>query len=193
MQDCPRQWKVKYWARLKGGGGGGFRRNRRTTDQVCVVSGIGQIRRSQGKKTWMAFCRGVASKRVWCEKGGSLWKSGPLYTYVWKMRFFCDWLIGFLPYVATKCTANKKKKPSRKVFWYQVPTDTLFTMEQRQKRPPEQVQQTFEHTGAACWFCLVTIKGDRTCGVVRLEVPNGSQNEKTKSPSTCKQTKKKKE
>ena len=36
-------------------------------------------------------------------------------------------------------------------------------MEQRQKRPPEQVQQTFEHTGAACWFCLVTIKGDRTC------------------------------
>ena len=34
---------------------GGFRRNRRTTDQVFVVSGIGQIRRSQGKKTWMAF------------------------------------------------------------------------------------------------------------------------------------------
>ena len=37
------------------GGGGGFRRNRRTTDQVFVVSGIGQIRRSQGKKMWMAF------------------------------------------------------------------------------------------------------------------------------------------
>ena len=36
---------------------GGFRRNRRTTDQVFVVSGIGQIRRSQGKKTWMAFLR----------------------------------------------------------------------------------------------------------------------------------------
>ena len=33
----------------------GFRRNRRTTDPVFVVSGIGQIRRSQGKKTWMAF------------------------------------------------------------------------------------------------------------------------------------------
>ena len=34
---------------------GGFRRNRRTTDQVFVVSGIGQIRRSQVKKTWRAF------------------------------------------------------------------------------------------------------------------------------------------
>ena len=39
----------------------------------------------------------------------------------------------------------------------------FFTMEQRQKRPPEQVQQTFEHTGAACGFCLVTITGNRTC------------------------------
>ena len=39
----------------------------------------------------------------------------------------------------------------------------FFAMEQRQKRPPEQVQQTLEHTGAACWFCLVTIKGDRPC------------------------------
>ena len=27
-----------------------------------------------------------------------------------EMRFFCGWLMGFLPYVATKCTANKKKK-----------------------------------------------------------------------------------
>ena len=26
-----------------------------------------------------------------------------------KSEFFCGWLMGFLPYVATKCTANKKK------------------------------------------------------------------------------------
>ena len=40
----------KILGEAQGGGGGGFRRNRRTTDQVFVVSGIGQIRRSQGKK-----------------------------------------------------------------------------------------------------------------------------------------------
>ena len=42
-------------SKILGEAQGGFRRNRRTTDQVFVVSGIGQIRRSQGKKTWMAF------------------------------------------------------------------------------------------------------------------------------------------
>ena len=42
-------------SKILGKAQGGFRRNRRTTDQVFVVSGIGQIRRSQGKKTWMAF------------------------------------------------------------------------------------------------------------------------------------------
>ena len=30
---------------------GGFRKNRRTTDKLFVVNGIGQLRRSQGKKT----------------------------------------------------------------------------------------------------------------------------------------------
>ena len=34
---------------------GGFRKNRRTTDKIFVVNGIGKLRRSQGKKTWMAF------------------------------------------------------------------------------------------------------------------------------------------
>ena len=82
--------------------------------------------------------------------------------------------MGFLPYVATKCTANKKKKPPRKVFLYQVQTDTLFHNGTAAKRPSEQVQQikfsslsaptkiarkseftievqqTFERTGAAC-------------------------------------------
>ena len=42
-------------SKILGEAQGGFRRNRKTTDQVFVVSGIGQIRRSQGKKTWMAF------------------------------------------------------------------------------------------------------------------------------------------
>ena len=37
-------------SKILGEAQGGFRRNRRTTDQVFVVSGIGQIRRSQGKK-----------------------------------------------------------------------------------------------------------------------------------------------
>ena len=41
------------------------------------------------------------------------------------MRNFGGWLMGFLPYAATKCTANKKNPP-RKVFLYQVQTDTLF-------------------------------------------------------------------
>ena len=37
---------------------------------------------------------GVASKRVWVKKGGSFWKSGPLYTYVWKCDFFAvDWWV----------------------------------------------------------------------------------------------------
>ena len=34
---------------------GGFRKNRRTTDKIIVVNGSGQLRRSRGKKTWMAF------------------------------------------------------------------------------------------------------------------------------------------
>ena len=34
---------------------GGFRKNRRTVDQVFVVNGIAQWRRSKGLKTWMAF------------------------------------------------------------------------------------------------------------------------------------------
>ena len=58
---------------------------------------------------------------------------------------------------------QQEKKPPRKVFLYQVQTDTLFHNGTAAKRPPEQVQQTFESTGAACWFCFVTIKRDRTC------------------------------
>ena len=63
---------------------------------------------------------------------------------------FCGWLMGFLPYVATKCTANKKKNHPEKSSYTRYRQTLFFTMEQRQKRPPEQVQQTFEHTGAAC-------------------------------------------
>ena len=40
-------------------------------------------------------CRGVASKRVGGKKGGSFWKSGPLYTYVWKCDFFLRLADGF--------------------------------------------------------------------------------------------------
>ena len=34
---------------------GGFRKNRQVVDHLFVVSGIAQLRRIEGKKTWMAF------------------------------------------------------------------------------------------------------------------------------------------
>ena len=34
---------------------GGFRKNRQTVDHLFVVSGVVQLRRIEGKKTWMAF------------------------------------------------------------------------------------------------------------------------------------------
>ena len=34
---------------------GGFRKNRLTVDHLFVVSGISQLRRIEGMKTWLAF------------------------------------------------------------------------------------------------------------------------------------------
>ena len=34
---------------------GGFRRDRQTIDQLFVLNSITQLRRSRGKKTWLAF------------------------------------------------------------------------------------------------------------------------------------------
>ena len=34
---------------------GGFRKKRQTVDQLFVVNGVTQLRRSEGKKTWLAF------------------------------------------------------------------------------------------------------------------------------------------
>ena len=55
---------------------GGFRRNRRTTDQVFVVSGIGQVRRSQGKKTWMAFLDFKKAFLTLLKAFPSVWREG---------------------------------------------------------------------------------------------------------------------
>ena len=50
------------------------------------------------------------------------------------MRFFCGWLMGFLPYVATKCTVNKKKNHPEKSSYTRYRQTLFFTMEQRQDR-----------------------------------------------------------
>ena len=50
----------------------GFRRNRGTVDKVFVVNGIGQMRRNEGKETWMALLDfKKAFPSVWRE---GLWK-----------------------------------------------------------------------------------------------------------------------
>ena len=105
--------------------------------------------------------------------GGSFWKSGPLYTYVWKCEFFCGWLMGFLPYVTTKCTANKKKKnPTRKVFLYKVQTDTLFHNGTAAKKATRTSSADFR----AHRRCLLILprhdQGQSNLCVVRLEIPN---------------------
>ena len=106
-----------------------------------------------------------------------------------EMRFFCGWLMGFLPYVATKCTANKKKNPKR-VSLYQVQTDTLFHNGTAAKKATRTSSADFR---AHRRYLLILPRHDQgrsNLCVVRLEIPNRSKNEKTKSPSTCKQTKK---
>ena len=107
------------------------------------------------------------------------------------MRFFCGWQMGFLPYVATKCSANKKKNPPRIVFLFQVQTDTFFHNGTAAKKATRTSSADFR----AHRRCLMILprhdQGRSNLCVVRLEIPNRSKNEKTKSPLTCKQTKKK--
>ena len=67
---------------------GGFRKNRRTTDQIFVVNGIGQARRSQGKKTWMAFLDfKKAFPSVWRE---GLWRKMKRYGIDGKFLRVCE-------------------------------------------------------------------------------------------------------
>ena len=75
-------------SKILGEAQGGFRRNRRTTDQVFAVSGIGQIRRSQGKKTWMAFLDlRKAFPSVWRE---GLWEKMKYYGIDGKFLRLCQ-------------------------------------------------------------------------------------------------------
>ena len=104
---------------------------------------------------------------------------------------FCGWLMGFLPYVANKCTANKKKPP-RKVFLYQVQTDTLFHNGTAAKKATRTSSADFRAHRRCLYILPRHDQGRSNQCVGRLEIPNISKNEKTKSPSTCKQTKKKK-
>ena len=94
------------------------------------------------------------------------------------MRFFCGWLMGFLPYVATKCTANKKKKHPEKSSYTRYRQTLFFTIEQRQKRPPEQFPADFR----AHQRCLLILprhdQGRSNLCVVQLEIPNRSKNDK---------------
>ena len=106
------------------------------------------------------------------------------------MRFFCGWLMGFLPYVAIKCLVlPTRKKPPRKVFIYQVQTDSLFHIGTAAKKATRTSSADF-WAHRRCWLILPRHdQGRSNLCVVRLEIPNRSKNEKTRSPSTCKQTK----
>ena len=64
---------------------GGFGRNRQTVDHLFVVSGIAQLHRIEGKKTWMAF---LDLKKAY----DSVWREGlraKLEAYGVKGKFLC--------------------------------------------------------------------------------------------------------
>ena len=43
------------WQGILGEAQGGFRKERQTVDQLFVVNGVTQLRRSEGKNNWLAF------------------------------------------------------------------------------------------------------------------------------------------
>ena len=66
---------------------GGFRKNRQTVDHLFVVSGIAQLRRIEGKKTWMAFLDlKKAYDSVWRE---GLWEKLEAYGIKGKFLRLC--------------------------------------------------------------------------------------------------------
>ena len=85
---------------------------------------------------------------------------------------------------------QQEKKPPGKVF-FQVQTDTPFHNGTAAKKATRTSSADFR----AHRRCLLILprhdQGRSNLCVVRLEIPNRSKNEKTKSPSTCKHTKKK--
>ena len=87
---------------------------------------------------------------------------------------------------------QQEKKPPRKVFLYQVQTDTPFNNGTAAKKATRTSSADFR----AHRRCLLILprhdQGRPNLCVVRLEIPNRSKNEKARSPLTCKQTKKKK-
>ena len=82
------------------------------------------------------------------------------------MPFFCGWLMGFLPYVATKCTANKKKNHPEKSSYTRYQTDTPFHNGTAAKKATRTSSADFR-AHRRCLYVdfasIVTIKGDRTC------------------------------
>ncbi len=69
---------------------GGFRKNRQTVDQLFVVNGISQLRRSKGQKTWLAFLDlRKAFPSVWRE---GLWKKMDRYGLGGKFLRVCRML-----------------------------------------------------------------------------------------------------
>ena len=111
-----------------------------------------------------------------------------------EMRFFfCGWLMGFLPYVATNCTADKKKN-TQKGLLRQALFFAIFSQWNSGKlKKATRTSSADFRSHRRCWLILPRHdQGRSNLCIVRLEIPNRSKNEKTKSPSTCKQTKKKK-
>ena len=67
---------------------GGFRKNRQTVDHLFVVSGISQLRRIEGKKTWLAFLDlKKAYDSVWRE---GLWEKLEAYGVKGKFVRMCQ-------------------------------------------------------------------------------------------------------
>ena len=116
---------------------------------------------------------GVQLQNVFEVKRGFFLKKRTFVYLCLEMRFFCGWLMGFLPYVATKCTANKKKT-TQKVFLYQVQRDTLFYNGTAAKKATRTSSADFR----AHRRCLLILprhdQGRSNLCVVRLEIPNRS-------------------
>ena len=95
------------------------------------------------------------------------------------MRFLCGWLMGFLPCVATKMYCQQENKPPRKVFLYQVQTDTLF----HNGRVAKKATRTSSADFQAHRRCLLILprhdQGRSNLCVVWLEIPNRSKKENT--------------
>ena len=106
------------------------------------------------------------------------------------MQFFLRLADGFPAVRSHEMYCQQEKKPPRKVLLYQVQTDTLF----HNRTAAKKVTRTSSADVRAHWRCLLNFprhdQGRSNLCVVRLEIPNRSKKEKAKSPSTCKQIKK---